>query len=314
MFTVRNLRALVCTCAVLIAGCGTSADRQGNAASTISYSLSHTIIDEQAKPTLALASALALTSVTYDGTRSGLVAQTQKQWLRPLGSERWQMADRFADKRSQLMPLFDQMGLVTAIKPRQQQYDYALLLGATVRSMRNRLAYLAQQWREGIRFGSLVFLVGARLLDPTMENDSMVLNLKGAEPYVRSGWQLKGPKPATEIQAARLVYDQVAMPDAMRQVPVVYVDTPMQRHGLVLRRPNTADTVVAWLATKPNPGSCLVVSNQPYVVYQDAALRSALPSAFDIETIGAAAPADCAVAIYLDTLARFLFIESKSSR
>jgi hypothetical protein len=176
------------------------------------------------------------------------------------------------------------------------------------------LACLAEQWRAGVRFDTLVFLVGARLLDPTAENDNIVLNLKGTESYVRSDWQLKGSKPATEIQAARLVYDQVAVPADMQHVPVVYVDTPMQRQGLVLRRPNTADTVVAWLATKPTPGSCLVISNQPYVVYQDAALRSALPPVFTIDTIGAVAPADCAVAIYLDTLARFMFIESKFLR
>jgi hypothetical protein len=311
MFKLVNLRVLACACAILFAGCGTSADRHVNATPITPSTRSHTIIDEHAKPTPALASALALTSVTYNGTASGLIAQTQKLWLRSKGSERWQVADRFADKRSQLMPLFDQMGLVAEIKPSQQQYDYVVLLGATVRSMRNRLAYVAEQWRAGVRFGLLVFLVGARLLDPTMESDNVVLNLKGTEAYVRSDWQLKGAKPATEIQAARLVYDQVAMPEDMQNVPVIFIDTPMQRQGLVLRRPNTADTVVAWLATKPNPGSCLVISNQPYTVYQDAVLRSVLPPLFIIETIGAAAPADCTMAIYLDTLARFLFIEDK---
>ena len=52
-------------------------------------------------------------------------------------------------------------------------------------------------------------------------------------------------------------------------------------------RPNTAVTVKRWLKKKkPASGSVLVLSNPPYIGYQDAVVRRCLPRSFQIETIG----------------------------
>ena len=76
-------------------------------------------------------------------------------------------------------------------------------------SMRRRLFYLAEQWRKGVRFKKLFFLVGQRKLDPIMESSEIVLNSTGKELFVKKDWHLNDPFPLTEFDAAKLVYQQI---------------------------------------------------------------------------------------------------------
>jgi hypothetical protein len=99
----------------------------------------------------------------------------------------------------------------------------------------------------------------------------------------------------TESEMVRWVYEHSDLP---KEIPPLFIEVPMKGN----RRPNTLDTIHAWLQTDPHPITCLALSNQPYVHYQQAVLDRLLP--FSVETVGNAVIGNPSVALMLDTLAR----------
>jgi hypothetical protein len=86
-------------------------------------------------------------------------------------------------------------------------------------------------------------------------------------------------------------------------------DAPKKKNTQgVLVRPTTGDTVTAWLALHPQPGSYLAISSQPHVLYQGIFLKRALPDTFNGETIGYASERQKMV-VYADSFARALHNE-----
>lgn len=77
--------------------------------------------------------------------------------------------------------------------------------------------------------------------------------------------------------------------------------------GGSIRRPNTADTIMSWLTTNPEPGSLLVFANQPYVGYFEAVFNTFLLDSFSTEVIGGEASEGAPLALFLDNLARWLY-------
>jgi hypothetical protein len=234
---------------------------------------------------------LLLLEIKHDHGLASIVAQTQRAWLRPAGSERWHLEDSFASKKAQIEPLLVQMGLVAPVFAENKTYDYGVILGSLVPSMRERARFLIDEWNKGVRFKQLVFLGGQRELDPSQES------LAGAK---------------TETDAMKIIYAQTNWPKAMKKLPVLFVDAPAKpRAGQKPARPNTGDTIYAWLKEGVKPGSVLAVSSQPFVHYQDAVLRTILPSAFRVQTIGPRAKTELSMAIHLDNLARLLYQEER---
>ena len=109
-----------------------------------------------------------------------------------------------------------------------------------------------------------------------------------------------------------MVYEQVEMPDEMRKCQLAVISSPQitKPEGTV-RRATTGDTIIDWHKTKPQPGTCLFISSQPYVKYQDAVIQSLLPQNFIVETVGSGIknPSTVDVNGCLDTLARRLYQE-----
>jgi hypothetical protein len=50
----------------------------------------------------------------------------------------------------------------------------------------------------------------------------------------------------------------------MRDLPVVFIAVPMKTEGSSLKRPNTEDTIIAWLKMTSQPCIALFVSDQPF--------------------------------------------------
>ena len=95
----------------------------------------------------------------------------------------------------------------------------------------------------------------------------------------------------------------------MRTLPITFIDATVPAGKPP--RPNTADTIDAWLAGSPKPGSCLFVSNQPYAGYQKSVVDTIMSKGFSVEIIGPAAAENLEVAKYLDTIARWMYQENK---
>ncbi len=258
------------------------------------------ILNPQGEPSQKLLELLSLTDLEHDGSLASIVKVTQAEWIRKPGIERWDIVDTNVEQKDRFLNVFAKLNLIDQINPSKKQYNYALWMGATYFRMKTRLEHLITLWQQGVHFNQIVFLAGARPLIESEKN--AMVNAYNLQDDVLLN---------TEADAMKMVYDQSVMPEAMRAVQLVVIDVPMlENKDGSLRRPTTGDTVDYWLAMQPTYGDCLVISNQPYVGYQDSVTKTLLPDDFIVETVGEKS-VDTNIGIYLDTIARYLYQEKK---
>src|SRR5579872_2282434 len=245
------------------------------------------LIDEKKNPTQPLLDLLYLLDIPHQKDLPSIVKETQLRWLRKT-KERWEIPDLYPEKKAQAMPLLKQLGCTEAFYAQALFYDYALILGGESVRAQERIDFLIAEWQRGVRFKEVVILTGTRFLDPKTE--PLAASLK------------------TETEMMLYLFEKTKMPKELKELPLIVIDTPQQldRSGII-RRPITSDTVRAWLKTHPKPGKCLVISNQPFIGYHDAVLRTELGKIFFTETVGAAADRSLFLPIYLDNLARWIY-------
>jgi hypothetical protein len=268
-------------------------------------------ITDQGQPTQATQTLLATLNLSHDGTLQNIVDATQKHLLRPAGKERWQSPkSAYEDQSNKIVPILKQLGLLQEVQAEQKDYRYGILLGATVTNVRKRLVFLIEEWNRGVRVDELVILAGQRILDPDIESAAVLYDRKNDIVPIKQSWQEPEVLPKTETEMMRMVFEQAELPEGLAKIPCTIIDAPMQKtiDGSI-RRPTTGDTVNTWLEKKPNPDSCLVVSCQPYVTYQDSVMRTLMPASFSLETIGARVSEGENLATLLDTVARILYQE-----
>jgi len=206
-------------------------------------------------------------------------------WIQS-GKERWEYDKRYEYLRPTLWPLFEKAGLLFEAAPQKERYDYALVYGALLSKVKSRIDYLSSLCKKGVSFKQFIFLTGER---PLLASEK-----------ARCGFEW-------EWEMVEWAYLHSDLP---RDVPVVFIRSPGKWVEGKWVRPQTRDTVISWKETSPNPGSCLGISNQPYVGYQNAVMRSLLPADFEVETAGAAIDGEPSVALILDTIAKQLLNES----
>jgi len=275
--------------------------------------LSRAIVDEANNPTKALLQLLKIMNIEHDGTLRTIVKETQKKWLRPAGQERWEEQNYFIYTNDTLSSLFEELYLTQEIKPLKQQYTYAVLLGGSISDIRNRLSYLIRLWKDGIRFETIIVFTGKRPLDQNIDSLELLLHNTHATLPFKQDWQVNGQLPYTETEMIKFIFNQIKTPKAWNAIPIVFVDTPMQKteNGNV-RRPNTQDTINEWLTVyHPEPGSILALSHQPFIGYQGAVLRKSLPVDFVIDTVGDIDFENEGTATILDALARWIYNEER---
>lgn len=229
-----------------------------------------------------LASALGISS------DADILSETQSRWLRKPGQERWEMSELLPEQKSFVLSWAGQQGLFASWEPARETYDKALILGATTSHMQMRLEFLKQLWLAGTRFQEVVWLTGDRPLDPRIDG---LLD-----------------RCSNESEAAHILWEEANLPEEMHALPVTFIAVPMMGE----RRPNTADTIIAWLERAPSPCSALFVSDQPFCGYQFAILEKYLPDSIDFDVVGKGADPSshpAAAAITLDSIARWLYAE-----
>jgi len=230
---------------------------------------------------------LQVMGVPHDGTLPSMIKETQKTWRRPAGKERWHIENNLSEIQSKaVMDYCSKTRFFTEIMPAKKEYDYAVILGATVAPMKKRIGFLEKIAQSGVRFKQVILLSGARPLDLKIE-------------IAPEGCQTEGEALASLWKASPL----------RKQVPWTQFNCPMITVlGVPAQRPTTADTFKLWLASKPKPGVCFMVSNQPFCVYQQLIAEAILPKEFAFETVGPAAnPDKVKPAGMLDTIARCLY-------
>lgn len=224
---------------------------------------------------------------------SDLIDETQKRWLRG-NRERWELPELSSKERELVLAWAEKQDLFEPWTPYHNYYDKACILGATTPRMKARLDYLKKLWEEGIRFNEVVWLVGERPLDARVDG---LMDLT---------------KTKTEVEAAKILWEETDLPDSMRHLSVVFASAPMKNIKGVLKRPTTGDTLTTWLNTNPGACTALFVSDQPYCGYQFEVVKTHLPDSifFDVVGEGVNFNQSPSAAKTLDTLARWLYQEN----
>ncbi len=231
--------------------------------------------------------------ISHDGTLSSMVDATHAAgWQRPLQVERWQVPDLSTEQRGIVLSYASKLGLLEARYPKNTHYNYAVVMGGATFRMEKRLNFLKELWNRGHRFDHIVVLSGERPLDPKVEK-------------IPEGCK-------SECEATHAIWKTMDFPPEIRNLPITFVDTPMIPIYMGKRRPGAADTIAKWVKMNPKPGTCLIISNQPYINYQEATVRLLLPKGFALEAVGpGAVPAELNANDILDSVARWLYQEQQ---
>lgn len=209
----------------------------------------------------------------------------QKNFLRKPDQELWEMEYRFEDQREQLLPLLSQLNFCTEIQPPPGHYIYALILGSLSNEVQRFIEHLVQiSHTQKITYDCVVLLGSSRPLHADFENITLG---------------------NTEAEMMETLYKQ----SQLAHHPYRLIDAPLKITGHGCSRPTTDDTLFAWLATNPQPGSCLVISEQPFIQRQLKVLQTVLPREFTFAAAGLAAEPHLPMVVYLDALARTIYQE-----
>jgi hypothetical protein len=273
------------------------------------------IFDKQ-QPTLALCEIIKVTGIEdkmsaaqeCNNLIETFVKITQEEWLRKPGLERDEMMPLHEEKEQTLMPLFDKLGMSSTIYPKEQEYTYGLVLGSKLETAIMRFKFLEDECSKGLKIHKLILLTGKRLL--TSEEREQLKELISPEHEIST---------ETEMMVALLTKTDTA--PTLKLLNVTVIDTPAKTlsTGIQDSRPRTNGTIQDWLEFyHPEPGSCLAVSTNPFIAYQDTALRTLLNQAFTLETVGPVDPRvktnPTKIALHLDALGRWGFQEQERQK
>lgn len=227
-----------------------------------------------------------------------LIEITQKEWLRKSGTERSELTGLHEDKLDLLMPYFIKLDLFSKINPTKDSYDYAIILGSLTEDVIDRIVFL-EQCIKNINIKQLVVLSGMRLLTDQeksllKENYNIDYNLE------------------YETDMILFILQKTNLASSLKLLPLTVVNTLTDHPE---KRPTTNDTIDYWLKKfNPKTGTCLAVSSNPYIGYQESALKSILPKEFAVEVVGDIDKdlklSNTKVALILDSLARWIYQEN----
>lgn len=236
-----------------------------------------------AEPLLAI---LELCQIDHEHSLDSIVEATQSAWFQK-GKERWEFEDRYEDQKDRIFGLLKELQVLDEVLPDEESYDYVFVHGGLYTRARARFAYLSRLIKSGMQFKSIIVLSGERDLDPLLEKSIL-------------------QDAATEIEMMKIVAGETDLPE---DLPVEFVSACKKGKW----RPTRGDTIIQWLKSEPKPGKCLAISNQPFVGYESAVLRTYLPEGFSLCTIGEEANRETPLSVHLDNLARWLYQERQYS-
>ena len=221
-------------------------------------------------------------------TLEEMVKITQEKWLRPVGSERWNLKDSSLLKvhRTEIIRLLKKMGFVNEIKPSLKNYDAILVLGISDKNLITRINYIKKIYQEGIQYKKIYLLSGKIKIRPNLKE---MMNIDSLHFL-------------TEISVMDYLCKKLCISLKQPEMPIVMVVAKKKKN-----RPNTADTLQEWLAKNDAEKNILIISNQPFVRYQKEVVKRVLKTSCNFDTVGAKMDLSIPIAVILDTVARYLY-------
>lgn len=220
----------------------------------------------------------------------------QKNLLRT--GERWDKQEEnilhslIKQNKQLIIDNLTKIGMIDQICPEQKQYDYVLVMGGLKATFSQKLDYLVQLFDKGYTCTTIVLLAGARPLQ-ALEKSGLPETIE------------------TEAQMMEYVY----LHSDLKNHAHILVTAPMIKKGDgTLQRPNTDDTLRSFIELNNRPGSCLVISFNPYIMRQTKVAQNILTSS-GYQVTGAGRAADLEkldIIMLMDELARTIFEETKA--
>ncbi|SCA59013.1 Uncharacterized protein AB751O23_BY_00010 [Chlamydiales bacterium SCGC AB-751-O23] len=239
-----------------------------------------------------------------------IVDFTQKHWLRLENQERWDMNEIAAKySTNEILKLLKEIRMVDEIRPQDKEYDSVLILGALAPRMAMRLSYALKLWEKGLRFKNLVFLAGQRPLIAERELEVLKdpsqfdLNINDEPPSDLA--------PKTEFEIIKAIVKRVKLPEDFKEkVTIKFINAAMRENkDGSLKRPTNMETLKEWAEQNTKPCSCLLVSNQPFILAAHQAALLALDKGYKIDSCGKSCSDSTKISVQLDSLARTLYTE-----
>lgn len=218
----------------------------------------------------------------------------QKNLIRT--GERWdtqaetEVNTRICQNESTLLNHLRDLNMVDEIVPQHKHYAYALLMGALKLRVVQRLAYLEHLVQIGHTFDYIVVLGGERPLRDVEK--------EGLPETVTTEGQMM----------THLVYQSPLLVDKK----IIVVNAPMvQKPDGTLTRPTFEGTLKHFIQSAPQDGSCLVISNNPYVVRPTKMTQRIFDqSRFPTQGAGPALSDGTGILMVMDEFARILYEEN----
>ncbi|MFH1831191.1 MAG: hypothetical protein ABH827_00140 [bacterium] len=261
---------------VSLAACGQSENK-----ALTSQDLRTCILTNDNKPTENLKELLKIFNIEHNNTFEDIAKKVHTLWPYPspdliAGIDTYDFKP-YEAKKPELRPLFEKLGLINPIKDtNQKKYMYAFVPSGWVGVTFCRLALLKELWRKGIRFEKIVILTGQRDLTTGDWESDKNITIDKTRPC------------KTEYELTKAVFSSFDLPEDMKKLPVIFVNTPKQKtEAGTLREPYPEDQLLYWLETNPEPGDCLAATNQAYVRILENIFRNTLPKTFkNIDAVG----------------------------
>lgn len=262
-------------------------------------------------------------------TLSQLNDYAQQHFLRPKGTERLDekaiqhykhlCAQLSETDKEKLFQVFNKLGYVETLYPKNKTPDYICIQGATVPTMRERMMFLAELVETGkitlTKTTKIVALVGERRL---FASETPEVLLSSAPWEIDPLWKAPEVLPTDEREAAMFIWAQLKLPKALRDKDVLFVNAPKKQGE---SRAQTIDSTQTWLKTEQVKGNIMMISSSPYVPYQESVMNYAikkvkLDKQVKVEGVGSGGAwgkrdIDIDLGIALDTLAREIFMEQQ---
>lgn len=266
------------------------------------------LFDELHFPTNQFSSFLRAIGITH-GSIQYIDDELQRLFFPKKGdgqpAERWELGSVTVPcTRNEFRRHLAACGFLLETDPEIKQFQYADWPGALLPRAVARLCDLLRAWCDGVRWEQTVVYGGKRPLQQSEDCGSFLVALGAtkakSEDFVAAYRIWDKSQPKTELELMRCIWEGAEVlkmiHPALSSIPITFVDAPMKpalTEGGPLVRPNTEDTINAWLATRPETGTHLLSSGAPYGMAQDEAFQMILgPKGHEIYTFGHAAPSD----------------------
>lgn len=253
----------------------------------------------------------------------------QQKFLRPKGAERLDeksiahykklCTELCVKTKEKILGLFKQLGDIDPVYPMHKNPDYICIQGSTVPTMRERLMFLSKLVDEKkiniLPATKIVFLVGERAL---FKSETTTVLLNPAPFALNPSWKEPKILPDDEIEAAKLIWNQLKIAAPLRAKKPLFVDAKKKNGN---SRAQTEDSTQVWLTSNNVRGRIAMISSNPFVGYQLAVMKLAikkvgLKNEVYVEGMGSGATSeekdvDISLGILLDNLARTIYTTVK---